>query len=164
MESRKLIKFGKSSYVVSMPKPWVLNNRLKEGNTLFLIAEKYYQDGYKFTEIAKANNLNNVNAIEVGQVLEIPKLTEEVVASPTPQPSPETVQEAPAGEKGTTPGVSQFGTPITGNTYTVVEGDWLSTIAARAYGDVMAYQKIADANKISNPDYITPGMVLTLPR
>lgn len=130
---------------------------VKEGDTLFLIAQKYYQDGYKFTEIAKTNNLNNVDALEVGQALEIPKLAEAAV-------SPEPVQEAPVGEKGASPQVNQFGTPITGSTYTVAEGDWLSTIAARAYGDVLAYQKIAEANKISNPNYITPGMVLTIPR
>ena len=137
---------------------------VKEGDTLFLIAEKYYQDGYQFTEIAQANNLVNVNALEVGQVLEIPKLAETITSpSPAVQPSPESVQPAPAGEKGATP-TQQFGSPITGNSYTVVEGDWLSTIAARAYGDILAYQKIAEANKISNPDYITPGMVLSLPR
>ena len=57
-----------------------------------------------------------------------------------------------------------WGPKITGDTYTVVEGDWLSTISARAYGDVMAYNKIAVANNIPNPDLIEPGQVLKLPR
>ncbi len=130
---------------------------VKEGNTLFLIAEKYYSDGYKFTEIAKANNISDVNAITVGQTLEIPKLEAVEVAESTPAPI-----TIPAG----TPEVSasDYGPAITANTYTVVEGDWLSTIAARAYGDIFAYPKIAQANNITNPDYITPGMVLTIPR
>lgn len=144
---------------------------VKEGDTLFLIAEKYYQDGYKYEELVKANNLSNADSIVVGQVLEIPKL-ETADASPeatptatpevstTPIPSPEAVEKTEVS----TP-VADFGAAINGNTYTVAEGDWLSTIAARAYnGNVLAYQKIAQANNISNPDFITPGMVLTIPR
>ena len=117
---------------------------VKDGDTLFIIAEKYYQDGDKFTEIAKANNLADVNEIVVGQVLKIPAVTSEL---------------------GTGGGnTTIWGTRVEGNTYTVVEGDWLSTIAGRAYGDIMAFDKIAKANNISNPDLIEPGMVLTIPR
>lgn len=136
---------------------------VKEGDTLFTIAQTYYKDGFKFSEIAKANNLTNADAIEQGQVLEIPKLeTAEAVTTPSPSASvepsitPQAIQADPT--------VSDFGPKITSNSYTVTEGDWLSTIAARAYGDVMQYTKIAQANNISNPDYITPGQVLTIPR
>lgn len=122
---------------------------IKEGDTLFSIAEHYYKDGYKFLNIAETNKLADVNALEVGQVLEIPKL----------------IKELAAGE-GTGGAVNQtiWGEKITGDTYTVVEGDWLSKIAGRAYGDIMAYPKIAEANNIANPDLIEPGMVLKLPR
>ncbi len=146
---------------------------VKEGDTLFLIAEKYYGDGFKYEEIAKASNIEDINSIEVGQVLEIPKL--ETTASPTStpsaepsptetpkpseQPSPTTQQEATSGPTDT-----EWGPAISGSTYTIVEGDWLSTIAARAYGDIMAYQKLAQANNIPNPDYILPGTILTIPR
>lgn len=117
---------------------------VKENDTLFTIAEKYYNNGYKYTEIAKANNITDPNTIEKAQVLEIPKL--EAV-----QPSVE-------------PATTDWGPKITENTYTVIEGDWLSKIAGRAYGDIYAYQKIADANHIPNPDLIEPGQVLTIPR
>lgn len=158
---------------------------VKEGDTLFLIAEKYYQDGSRFEEIAKANNLGNVDTIETGQVLEIPKIelpTPTPNPSETPQPSPsETPAESPAvsptpqspttsspqkGDQLATGGGNNtvWGSNIEGNTYTVQEGDWLSTIAARAYGDIFAYTKIAEVNKIQNPDYIVPGMVLNIPR
>lgn len=122
---------------------------VKEGDTLFLIAEKYYQNGYKYSDIAKANNLTDVNAIETGQVLEIPKISQEV-----------TTEDFGIGGADTT----IWGPRISGNTYTVVEDDWLSKIAGRAYGDIYAYQKIADANNIQNPDLIEVGMVLTIPR
>ncbi|MBI3109454.1 LysM peptidoglycan-binding domain-containing protein [Candidatus Daviesbacteria bacterium] len=121
---------------------------VKEGDTLFTVAEKYYQDGYKYNEIVKENRLTDENAIEVGQVLQIPKL--EVVAE---------VGEGTGGGNTTI-----WGPRIEGDSYTVVEGDWLSTIAARAYGDIMAYPKLAAANDIQNPDLILPGQVLKIPR
>lgn len=152
---------------------------VKEGDTLFLIADKYYQDGFKFTEIAKANNIANVDNVEVGTVLEIPKLegtvAGETMASPSaslePSPSPEAAQAPTPDSKGaiaptnsTPPTADQWGNPIKGDSYTVSEGDWLSTIAGRAYGDIFAYQKIAQANNITNPNLITPGTVLKIPR
>lgn len=36
MESRKVISFGKSSYVVSLPRYWVKENNLKKGDSVFL--------------------------------------------------------------------------------------------------------------------------------
>jgi phosphate uptake regulator len=35
LESRKIIKFGKSSYVVSLPKDWLTNNSLTKGDLIF---------------------------------------------------------------------------------------------------------------------------------
>ena len=140
---------------------------VKDGDTLFTIADKYYKDGYKFEEIAKANKLDNANAITVGQVLEIPKLEAVAVASPSPEASaspPVAVvetSEPPATGGGDT---TVWGPKITSDNYTVVEGDWLSTISARAYGDIYAYQKIATANNIADPDLIFPGQVLKIPR
>lgn len=117
---------------------------VKEGDTLFLIAEKYYQDGYRYPDIAKANNLVDPDALEAEQVLEIPKLEGVLQAM---QPSD-----------------TEWGPEITDNSYTVVAGDWLSKIAGRAYGDIYAYQKIVKANNIQNPDLIEPGTILTIPR
>lgn len=42
------------------------------GETLWRIAEQYYQDGYKWVDIQKANNLDTGNSVEVGDVLIIP--------------------------------------------------------------------------------------------
>jgi heat shock protein HslJ len=56
--------------------------------------------------------------------------------------------------------------------YTVQPGDWLSKIAARYYGDPLAYDRIVEANNaqsddeypdIANPDLIRPGLLLCLP-
>jgi nucleoid-associated protein YgaU len=53
----------------------------------------------------------------------------------------------------------------TGRTYTVKSGDSLSKIAQRELGDASKWHAIYDANrdKISNPDLIHPGQVLTMP-
>lgn len=120
---------------------------VKEGDTLFNIAEAYYKNGENFTEIAKANNITDVNRIETGQVLELPKLA---------------ITQETLGTGGGNSTI--WGDRIEGNTYTVLEGDWLSTIAGRAYGDIMAFDKIAKANNISDPNNIEPGTVLTIPR
>lgn len=131
---------------------------VKEDDSLFAIAEKYFADGYKYPEIAKENNLTNPDQIETGQVLQIPKLAlQPTQASPEPSPN---LQELGTGGGNTT----IWGEKIEGNTYTVVEGDWLSKIAGRAYGDIFAYDQIAKANNIPNPDLIEPGMKLTIPR
>ena len=50
--------------------------------------------------------------------------------------------------------------------YTVKEGDTLSKIAEKIYGDPEAYQKIYDANKEAigpDPDMIKVGLELTIP-
>lgn len=140
---------------------------VKENDTLFLIAQKYYMDGYKYEELAKANNLKDVNAIEAGQVLEIPKLAEEIAEIPLPslEPGASLEPQAAESELGTGGGdTTIWGSRIIQDSYTVQEGDWLSKIAGRAYGDIFAYKKLAEVNKITNPDLIFPGQVIKIPR
>ncbi len=139
--------------------------QVKEGDTLFLIAQQYYGDGFKYPEIVGENNLANENSLEVGQVLRIPKLESASLPQVSPSASP-AAQADSTLEKGMGGAENQtiWGERVTGDSYTVIEGDWLSTIAGRAYGDVQAYQKIAQANNISNPDLIYPGTILKIPR
>lgn len=135
---------------------------VKEGDTLFQIAENYYQNGLLYPKIVEANKLADENLITAGQILEIPKVEvkdkQELAAEPTPQAS--------NGTNGRGGSINQtiWGEAITSDTYTVTEGDWLSKIAGRAYGDIYAYEKIAKANNIQNPDLIEPGIVLKIPR
>ena len=72
-------------------------------------------------------------------------------AEPSPAPEP-----APIAEPAPPP-------PPAPRTYTVESGDTLWAIAERFYGDGSAYQRIADASGIDNPDLIQPGQVLTIP-
>jgi len=47
--------------------------KVVKGDHLWGIAERAYGDGYKWVEIAKANELANPNLIEVDQVLKLPR-------------------------------------------------------------------------------------------
>jgi nucleoid-associated protein YgaU len=52
-----------------------------------------------------------------------------------------------------------------GRTYTVKSGDTLSKISQQFYGDAKHYNRIFEANrdKLTDPDKIKPGQVLTIP-
>jgi nucleoid-associated protein YgaU len=45
---------------------------VKKGDSLWTIAVQEYGDGYKWTEIAKINNLTHPNIIHIGNVLVLP--------------------------------------------------------------------------------------------
>ena len=142
---------------------------IKEGDTLFSIADKYYKDGYKYPELVTANKLANPDAIEVGQIIDIPKLEISTTSSITPMADATTsptisTTMTPTPEVLKPSSNAEWGPKIDGDKYTVQAGDWLSKIAGRAYGDVMQYEKIAKANNITNPDVIEVGTVLTIPR
>lgn len=51
----------------------------------------------------------------------------------------------------------------TSKAYTVKKGDTLWTIATKYYGSGAKYTKIAEANKLKNPNKITVGQKLTIP-
>jgi nucleoid-associated protein YgaU len=51
----------------------------------------------------------------------------------------------------------------TDRTYTVQPGDSLSKISKQFYGDATKFKKIADANKLEDPDKIKAGQQLIIP-
>lgn len=110
---------------------------VQKGETLWSIAQTYYASGFNYVDIAKANNISNPGTIEIGQKLTIPD-----VASYNPMARPK----------------------ITADSYTVVKGDSLWTIALRAYGDPYRWVEIAKLNNLSNPSIIHPGNILRLAR
>ncbi len=138
---------------------------VKDGDTLFTIADAYYKDGYQYPVIAQTNNIANPDLLEAGQVLTIPKLPASAMQENPGQDQSSLPQEQVTTDNSNTPNnATTWGPTIQGDSYTVTAGDWLSTIAGRAYGDVMSYQKIADANGITDPNVIEVGTVLKIPR
>lgn len=137
------------------------------GEDLWKISEKYYKTGYNWVDIANENNLANPNRIETEMELTIPNVTpraserEQVAQAQTLTPTP--ADQKMTGPEGSSSQQSAEGA-ITGNSYTVVKGDFLWSIALRAYGDGYKWVQIARTNKLVNPDVIHPGNMLTLPR
>lgn len=116
---------------------------VKDGDTLWSIAENFYKSGYNWVDIQKANNLATADIIDAGQTLTIPAATPIVV--PTGMVSSTATLEPKQ------------------KSYTVVHGDDLWNIAVREYGNGYRWVDIAKANKLTNPDIIHAGNVLELP-
>lgn len=119
---------------------------VKPGDDLWKIAESQYHDGYQWVAIAKANNLTNPGVINVGNTLTLPSITS------TPTQAAQQDQVTLSGPK------------ITGNTYVIMHGDDLWSIAVRAYGDGYKWTDIAKANNLTSPDLIFSGNTLKIPR
>ena len=143
-----------------------------EGDTLWSIAEKKYNDGFKWEEIAKANNITEATTLEKGTKLKIPQV-EKVAGTMMEEASPEPTTEAntayaisptviPVVTTKTEPVPMQ--SKISGQKYTIVEGDTLWDIAVRAYGDGYRWVEISNSNELVNPDLIYTGDSLNIPR
>lgn len=128
----KVIKGKITSYKVLM------------GDSLWTIAQKFYNDGYKWTEIAKINKLTNPDGIEIGMTLAIPQVTVK----------PGVILPNAASTVGPK--------AITGTVYKVDEGDDLWDIALRACGDGYKWPLLATTNKLENPDLIHPGNIFKI--
>jgi nucleoid-associated protein YgaU len=135
---------------------------VQKGDTLWNIAESAYKNGYRWTEIARANKLSNPDSIEAGMKLSIPEIEQKIATTePEKKDSDQQEKKETSGAKETK--VDSAG-KITGNQYTVKAGDSLWEISVRAYGDGYKWSEIAKANKLTNPDLIHPGNKFTLPR
>ncbi len=120
---------------------------IQPGETLFQIASLY---GVTIDSIVAANEIADVNQLEVGQELLIPApgsivptSTSEAVAGETPAPEGEATVESP--EDGT---------------HVVQAGENLYRIGLR-YG--CSVEQMATANGIANPARIAVGQVLQIP-
>lgn len=106
------------------------------GDTLWAISQKYYGTGYEWSKIAKENNIENPNKIEVGQTLKIPA----------------------------TGKTTAIDTKVEYTKYTVQKGDSLWKIAQSELGNANLWVEIAKINKLKNPSIIHAGNVLEIPK
>jgi len=116
---------------------------VKSGDDLWTISKKLYGSGYNWVDLASANKLANPGVLYVGTNLNVPNVKPKLVE---------------------TQKIVTTNPTISGNTYTVVKGDYLWNIAVRVYGDGFKWVEIAKANKLANPNLIHPGNVFVLPR
>ncbi len=118
---------------------------VKEGDTLWKIAEEFYGSGYNAYDIAIANQINNPDMLYKNQILIIPQVKPK---SPT---------------SGQISSVKTEKVNQTTKKYVVKPGDYLWKIALENYGDGYLWEKIAKLNNLSNPNIIEPGQTLILP-
>jgi nucleoid-associated protein YgaU len=143
-----------------------------QNDNLWKIAEKYYESGYNWVDIAQANNLTSGNDVRVGQELVIPDVEPRnaTVAVLSTQTENKEVAEKEVQKEVEEEATQTFSQPeptqtsISGTSYTVVRGDTLWDIAVRAYGDGYRWVDIAQANNLLNPDVIHSGNVFVIPR
>lgn len=69
----KAITADTSKTTQEMPSITGVSYKVVEGDNLWSIAVRSYGDGYKWTEIAKVNSLQNPNLIHPGNVLKLPR-------------------------------------------------------------------------------------------
>lgn len=129
---------------------------VKPGDDLWTISENVYKDGYRWTEIAKLNKLENPGIIHAGNKLMMPN---EQKNDSSTKSTLSTAKPSSTVQKD-----SSINSSITANTYTVVRGDNLWNIAVRAYGDGYKWVDIARENKLANPHLIHAGNVFKIPR
>lgn len=112
-----------------------------KNDSLWKIAVREYNDGYKWIEIAKANNLKNPSLVYVGQKLILPTIEKTEIGNNSE------VEKVNISEK---------------IEYKVVGGDSLWKIAVRFYGDGYKWNKIWQDNKgkLNSPDKLEIGMTL----
>lgn len=126
------------------------------GDDLWHISEKYYNSGYNYMDIARANNLDNPSMLFTGMKLIIPQ-TQQI--TPEPQTTTPTVTQVIAQQP-----IQSGESTIQSSTYTIQKGDNLWSIAVRAYNNGYKWTDIAQANSLTNPDLIHSGNILKIPR
>lgn len=124
---------------------------VQKGDSTWKLAERYYGDGYKYTQIEEINNLKHNQHLEIGQVLVIP-VAEESELNTIADTSDTTESLSDNNDK-------------TDKSYLVVRGDTLWDIASRELGSSTLWPKLYEQNRDligKDADLIYPGVMLKL--
>lgn len=127
--------------------------RVKTGDNLWSIAEKEYNNGFKWTLIAQSNKVQNPDVINVGEVLVIPSDNNTY----DQQTTQEDTLTSPSSEQKEISKQTQI------KKYIVKRGDYLWAIAEKEYNNGYRWVDIARANNLANPDIIHAGNELIIP-
>ena len=130
-------------------------HRVVEGETLWVLAQRYLGDGSRHTEIAELNadRLGANGVVRVGVVLRIPGS-----AGSAGEEAPRTAPEVARPMKKQVSGAM--------GTYTVKKGDTLSEIAQEQLGTIRRMDEILEANTgvLKSANELRVGMVLKIPQ
>ena len=150
---------GPSTPTAAAPKPASRKlHRLKRGDTLYGLAERYLGDGKEYRLLFEVNRalLKTPHRLPVGLEIVIPESEDVAGLSDT------------AGANLAASTTSTLFQPEPGRRprrYTVERGDTLIAIARRVYGDGRQYRRIYRANRdrMQSPDNLVEDMVLEIP-
>lgn len=140
---------------------FILVRRSPNGRALFDTNIQVSCEDYNVTEDGK-------NGLDVSVDVSLKQWRDYGTKTVTVQESPAPTQSTPAPSQPQTVAVEKerdTSTAPQAKTYTVKKGDTLWAIAKKYYGAGAQYSKIYEANtdKISNPNLIYVGQVLTIP-
>ncbi|MHC4209037.1 MAG: LysM peptidoglycan-binding domain-containing protein [Planctomycetota bacterium] len=130
------------------PEPGYVDYAVREGDSMWTIADRWLGEGSRWSLIADANPAIDPDRLRVGQRIRVPSDTAAVgpmLNAPARVPEP--------GRKSAT-------------LYTVRSGDTLSRIAQSQYRDATMWRAIYDANRTAiggDPDRLEVGMRLRIP-
>lgn len=123
---------------------------VKEGDTLWSIAEEAYGSGYNAYDLAKLNKIADANTLNTGSVISLPAL----------EPKDPTRGEIAGGGFTTAQETPQVVTTKP-SAYKIMSGDSLWMISMRLYGNPYRWTELWKANpSIQNPNLIYAGNTL----
>src|SRR3989339_584884 len=131
---------------------------VKPGDTLWIIAQNFYNDGTKWKMIQDANKIQNPSKLKTGMVLTIPDVSGATIR----RSAPVEPQRNPAANSGFDSTPSTTG----GKYHTVVKGDTLWKLARKYYNDSTKTTVIFEANrdKMATPETtLKTGWKLLIP-
>lgn len=137
------------------PFQWILNRSMPSGKRLFYTNLTVGMEDYQITDDAE-EGFDITVTVSLKQYRHYGTKTVTVQPAETATETPTATVEQPQRETAEAPQQSD---------YTVKSGDCLWNIAKKYLGDGSRYNEIYELNKdkITNPNLIYPGQVLTLP-
>ena len=137
------------------PFQFILNRSMPSGRRLFYTNLTVGMEDYQITDDAE-EGFDITVTVSLKQCRHYGTKTVKVQPAPTPAETPTATVEQPQRETSQAPQQT---------TYTVKSGDCLWNIAKKYLGDGSRYNEIYNLNKdkITNPNLIYAGQVLTLP-
>lgn len=136
---------------------------IREGDTLWSIAQKYYGDGRLHTRIEEANHeaLAKKKGLDVGQRIRVPEREAPASALGAPAPGDTTLALQPSAD----PAAKDASKDAKPAKYVVKPGDTLVGVARKTLGSERRWEEILALNsaRITDPDALSVGAELRLP-
>ncbi len=123
--------------------------RVREGDSLGGIASRELGSVKHWKFLAKWNQIEDPNSIQIGQVIKIPPFQAVEASAPVPIP--------------VTPEAPSVSSTSAEKTYTVQPGDTPSEVSMKLYGTSKKWQVLLRANGMDDPKDFRAGQVLTVP-